>query len=224
MDTPTNSLEEFKLLRDSITKKHDSQFITLGFTIAGVGSIMGLVVSSEKIKFCDVLYLLNFGMFILLASFIIVIRLVYSIRVIGGYIAKYLEPELFGGPGWESRITRLDAVSKKNTVFLTRGSHLTFIYLYLFMGCSIVLTLIAKAEDFNVYIGELSNINLVLFSSIFLLFISLILTASELHRKARLWKSSWNDIDPSPKENQKEQPVTADPVTNKNGKIQRNSV
>jgi len=197
MDTKDEFLlEEYKSLRESITKKQDAQLYILAFTLATITTVMGFLLSKEKMLISSVLVLSNFSMFVLLASFIIIIRLIYSIKTIGGYIEKILEPLLFGEnvKGWESYIIELNKSDRKSFFILSGGTHLTYSFFYIFMGFSIITSVMVYYKWDKTFFCGLTRIDWLLQILIILLFIFVFVLVIGLNKHAKHWKKDWDRI------------------------------
>ncbi len=188
-------LEEYKLLRGIIVKNKDFQFIALAFTLSSIGGIMGVIAANKDMTFTDTINLLNFGMLILFISFLIIVRTVYAIKTIGGYIHTFIEPKIFNAnEGFERLVDKLNASKRKTTILLAKGNHLTLSWFYFFISISVIITTLSKFKKFGIGFRMLSWVDVIILSCMTFLFLLIVFSIFELNRISKTWKHSWTYV------------------------------
>lgn len=187
--------EEYVLLRNSISKKQDSLLSILAFTLTAITTITGFIISKNSLSLSNVIVLSNCSLFIILSSFIIIIRHIYAIKTIGGYIQYKLEPHLFNNnlAGWESYVVKLNNSKRKSFFILKGGNHMTFSFFYLFLCISTVLTLIDQMNINQLCIEDITIIDWIFISITISLCLFLIILIIGLNKHAKHWKSDWSN-------------------------------
>ena len=112
-DQPMNQiaplLEEYNSLRAEIMKRQDARLYIAGFTMAAIGTILGLTLREgySPIGHDSNYYiaaLVSFALIALNAALILTIQYTQQIDIISAYIRKFIEPKITG-MGWETRWT-----------------------------------------------------------------------------------------------------------------------
>lgn len=187
--------EEYMLLRNSISKKQDALLSILAFTLTAITTITGFIISNNNLSLSNIIVLSNCSLFIILSSFIIIIRHIYAIKTIGGYIQYKIEPYLFNDTsgGWETNVIKLNNSTRKSFFILKGGNHMTFSFFYLFLCISTILTLIDQMNLNQLCIKEITIIDWIFIGITINLCIVLIILIIGLNKHAKHWKSDWSN-------------------------------
>lgn len=115
-------LEEYKSLREEIMRRQDARLLILGFTVAAIGTIVGLALRDapqtvQGLNY-NALALISFALALIIAALLLTIQHTQLINCISGYIREFIEPEL-GGLGWETRWNRLRQLARANPKRIT---------------------------------------------------------------------------------------------------------
>lgn len=108
MDSKNALLEEYKSLREEIMRKQHARLYILAFTVAGIGTVTGVVLKGglvivQGLNYCA-LALISFALGMLIVALLLTIHHTQQIDLISAYIRTFIEPNV-NGLRWESRWT-----------------------------------------------------------------------------------------------------------------------
>lgn len=187
----TGIIEEYKYLREEITRRQDARLVILGFTVTGVGTVIGLTLGNPSVTNQGINYyaltLISFALVILIAALLITIHHTQQIDVISAYIKKYIEPNV-SGIKWESRWTYYREVIRSNpkTGGLPLGTSKPLSLYYGFI--TIAVYSISFVTGLHTYWYTLTTVSL-------LAMVSLACSFDLYKRKTKGWKINWNVTD-----------------------------
>lgn len=206
----TELLEEIKNLRSSITSKQDANIKILTFTVSFISIVITIILANKtfisNVNIISSCFLLIF--LFVAGCYLLIIRNVYSIKTIGGYIRKFYEDGV-SSCKWETYSSRLSMVYRnyrhmdrrqragfpKPWFVLNGGTEktLTMFYLILtFSSLTIYACLIYDKLSFSIFIEiVLVSLNIVLV--LIIVYLSLI-----FNLRAKKWKDAWNYLSTYP--------------------------
>ena len=184
-------LEEYKSLRTEIMKRQDARLYIAGFTMAAIGTILGLTLrDSAPIGHESNYYvvaLVSFALIVLNVALILTIQYTQQIITISAYIQKFVESKITE-IGWETRWTKYR--EKKRRVDPT--------FIDFPWGTSRALALfyalLTMAVYFVIYVRGLYY-PFALISGSILATSSFILSYDLFKKKTKGWKIKWDIID-----------------------------
>lgn len=189
-ETTTGLVEEYKSLREEIMRRQDARLFVLGFTVTGIGTVMGLTLNGNSLTTQGLNYfalaLLSFALVMLIAALLLTIDHTQQIDVISAYISIFIEPNV-KGIHWESRWAdyrrnqRLNP--KSNGLPLGTSKPLAMYYACLTLAVYFV-SFVTGLEHYWPAISLLSA--LVVFS--------LTCSLDLYRRKTRGWKLTWDQV------------------------------
>ena len=99
-------LEEYKTSRTELMKRQDARLYIIGFTMAAIGTILGLILRDYASIAHELNYyvttLVCFALIMLIVALILTTQHTQHIIFISKYIRKFIEPEIHG-IRWETR-------------------------------------------------------------------------------------------------------------------------
>jgi len=203
-----HELEEVRNLRGAIAARQDGNLKILAFSASFIPALMALLLASGNLRSDFKAISLGFlclGLFVI-GCFILVIRNVYTIKTIGGYIATYYEAK-HGLGGWETksalvagiyaRYKKLPKEVRKSApqpwFVLNGGTVRTLSYFFVLLSLSILgvyLNFVIDLTPSSLGPIYLSLIVLNCACCAFVLYLAL-----RLHTVARRWKAVWTLLD-----------------------------
>lgn len=144
-------LKEFDALRKELAEKQKERLHILGFTVASIGTILGLTASQISHIGTDLDYfvfaLVCFGLGMLIIAQVITIHYTQWIRHVAAYIRIYIETHI-DGLNWETRLNlQREKYSHYKRSWLGTGKMLA--YYYGFLTCAIVgIAIVANLHHF----------------------------------------------------------------------------
>jgi len=171
-------LKEYDSLRKEIAARQSIRFTILGFTVASIGTILGLTTQSPSQGGTSFDYftlaLVCFALGLLITAQVLTIHLTQWIRSIADYIRTFIEPEV-AGLEWETRLKHGKKCHRWGT-----SKSLACYYAFLTLAVS------AVAYVTNPHLSQTTfAITLSLFS------ISLVCSADLFFHISRGWKTDW---------------------------------
>lgn len=117
MNDKDGLIEEYKSLREEIARRQDARLLVLGFTVTGIGTMIGLTLNDGSVVVQGLNYyafaLISFALVMLIVSLLLTIQHTQQIAVISTYIRRFIEPNI-NGIRWESRWTRYRESRRSN--------------------------------------------------------------------------------------------------------------
>ncbi len=183
-------LEEYKSLRNEIMRRQDARLLVLGFTVTGVGTLMGLTLGGGQIRAQEMNYyafgLIGFGLVMVMAALVLTIHQTQSIDPISAYIRRFIEPNLTG-IRWESRWTRYREIHRSKICSgglpLGASKPVSLYYGFLALGAYLIS-----------FVTGLQNHLLALLVLSLLTVVCLGCSGDLYLRKTRGWKINWDNI------------------------------
>ncbi len=200
MNTNDALLEEYKTLREEIMRTTRDRQIVLGFTITGVGTILGLILkhpqqtrdSMTGLQGLNwyVLALTSFALLMLIAALLLTKRHTQSIDRISAYIRKFIESNV-EGLNWETRWTRFRE-SKTTKIRVGRFSLGPSKPLGLSKSLAVFYAFLAIGVYAMCFVTGLHH-HIFAFSFVTFLFVVCITCCFDLYmRKLKSWKIDWD--------------------------------
>jgi len=182
-------IEEYKSLRQEIMSRQNARLLILGFTIAAIGTILGLTLQ-EEISLGLNYYafaLITFAIVIVIAALILTIHHTQQIEVIAAYIRKFIEPKVIG-LDWETNWIHYRESKRSNPKAggLPLGTSKPLALYYAF------LTISAYSVTFVIGLYH-HRIALILVSILALC--SLAFSYDLYKRKTKGWRINWDVLD-----------------------------
>ena len=108
-DRILGTLEEYKTIRAEMLKRQESRLFIVGFTVAAIGTIIGLTLKPQPVGEAQGigfygLFLDGFGLLVLVAAQLLTIRQTQQNAIMAEYLRRFIEP-VVPGIRWESRWT-----------------------------------------------------------------------------------------------------------------------
>lgn len=182
-------IEEYKSLRQEIMSRQNARLLIMGFTIAAIGTILGLTLQ-EGISL-DLNYyafaLITFAIVIVIAALVLTIHHTQQIDVISAYIRKFIEPKVMG-LGWETHWTRYreSKQSDPKTGGLPLGTSKPLALYYAFLTISVYS--VAFVIGFYRHWVALTLVSILALCSI-------VCSYDLYKRKTKGWRIDWDVLD-----------------------------
>jgi hypothetical protein len=190
-DDQGHLIEEYKLLREEIMRRQYARLVVLGFTVAGIGTVIGLTLGNNSVAVQGLNYyalaLISFALAMLTAALLLTIHHTQQIDIISAYIRKYIEPKV-SGIQWESRWTRYRESMHSNpkACGLPLGTSKPLAFYYGFLTAAVYS--VSFVTGLHNYLPALTVVSI-------LAIISLACSFDLYKRKTKGWKINWDVID-----------------------------
>jgi len=187
----TGLIEEYKSLREEIMRRQDARLLVLGFTVTGIGTVIGLTLGSNSVAVQGLNYyalaLISFALVMLITALLMTIHHSQQIDVIAAYIRKYIEKSV-SNIQWESRWTHYRESRRSNPKAggLPLGTSKPLALYYGFL--TIAVYSVSFVTGLHNYWPALTIVSV-------LAIISLVCSFDLYTRRTRGWKTNWDAVD-----------------------------
>jgi hypothetical protein len=169
-------------------KRQEARLAILGFTVAAVGTVIGLILnkSSNNNDFYFNFALTISALALVITSLFLTVHHTQQIDIISSYIRKYIEPNVCGIL-WETRWTKYREILKSTpkSIGLPLGTSKPLAFYYGFLTLSIyTVSFVTKIYCYWFTIGLIS----------LLVFVSLACSVDLYWRITKGWKINWEKI------------------------------
>jgi hypothetical protein len=188
-------LEEYKTLREEIMRRQDARILILGFTVTGIGTVIGVILGNNPgaVQGLDyyALALVSFALVMLITALLITINHTQQIDVISAYIIKYIESKV-DSIQWETRWNRYRISRRSNPKAkgLPLGASMPLAFYYGFLTVAVYSISFVKG---------LYNYWLVFLIVSSMTMVSLFYSFDLYKRITKGWKINWDIADSNKK-------------------------
>lgn len=179
-------LSEYSSLKSELQRRQNARIQVLGFTLAAIGTILGLIadkLAEQEVAnyWIFIFVLVGLAFIIIIAASILTFHQTKHIELIGEYIHKNIEEGLFNVKGWESHWHSVREKRKKSKTSkeLPKATNKPLALFYLLLSVAVFCMILASKIS-------LKN-NVILYLTIILLFVVSLIFIIRLYLSLPKW-------------------------------------